>query len=128
VFDDARAARRTDPDGVPGRLWAGMRHLIEARRACGPLHDDGATVRVFDPGSPAVFAWHRAHPRFGSLVGLANVGDSVMYVWDHPPVGDHAVDLLDPDDRDIWRLAPLQVRWISADAGYESIPRPLDGP
>ncbi len=123
-FDDELAAQRHDPRTLAGRVWAGLRHLVETRHACGPMHDDDAIVRMFDPGSPAVFAWHRHHPRFGDLVGLANVGESVVTVLDRPPIAADAVDLLAPTDPDPWRIAPLQVRWISADAGYTPIPRP----
>ena len=37
-------------------------------------------MRVFDPGHHSVFAWHRSHPRFGDLVGLANVGTETVDV------------------------------------------------
>ena len=124
AFDEALADMRHDPTTLPGRFWSGLRHLVETRRSCGPLHDDQVTARVFDPGSPAVFAWHRHHARFGDLVGLANVGDSVMTVTERPALAAGAIDLLAPDDRDPWRVAPLQVRWISADAGYAPLPAP----
>ncbi len=123
-FDDELAAQRHDPATLTSRVWSGIRHLVDTRRACGQLHDDGATVTVFDPGSPAVFAWHRRHPRFGELVGLANVGESVMTVIDRPALRNGAVDLLAPTDPNPWRLEPLQVRWISADGDYGPIPTP----
>ncbi len=123
-FDDGLAAQRYDPSTLTGRVWSGLRHLIETRRACVQLHDDDAAVDVFDPGSAAVFAWHRRHPRFGELIGLANVGESVMTVIDHPPIGGSAIDLLAPDDPNPLRLTPLQVRWISADGNYRPIPTP----
>jgi amylosucrase len=123
-FDEALAATRHDTDGPTGRMWAWMRHLVETRRACLPLHDDAARVRVFDPGLGTVFAWHRAHPRFGELVGLANVGAEAVDVVHRPPLGPGAVDLLSPGDPDPWRLGSLQVRWISADGAYATVPAP----
>ncbi|MEO6652451.1 MAG: alpha-amylase family glycosyl hydrolase [Ilumatobacteraceae bacterium] len=121
VFDDGRADLRHDQATIPGRMWAGIRHLVETRRRCAPLHDDGAAVTTFDPGVPGVFAWHRAHPRFGVMVGLANVGATVDIV-SRPPIDPRAIDLLAPQDESPWRLAPMQVRWITADASYATSP------
>jgi hypothetical protein len=86
------------------------------------MHDDGATVEVFDTGSPAVFAWHRSHPRFGDLVGLANVGDRAVDVMRRPGIDASAIDLLAPGDPRPWRVESLGVRWISADVGYPTVP------
>jgi hypothetical protein len=130
VFDDRLAAVRHDPTTPTGRVWAGLRRLVEARRSCLPLHDDLATVRVFDPGFRSVFAWHRSHPRFGELVGLANVGDDTVDVVDvcrpasFAGLTTGALDVLAPDDPQPWRLAPLQVGWITADASYATAPAP----
>ena len=123
-FDDRLAAIRHDVTTPSGRMWSGIRHLVDTRRACLPLHDDDATVRVFDPGHQSVFAWHRSHPRFGQLVGLANVGTTAIDIVSHPDLGPAAVDLLAPGDQQPWRIAPLQVRWISADASYATVPHP----
>jgi amylosucrase len=122
LFDDALAADRHDTGTPAGRMWAWIRHLVDTRRSCFPLHDDDARVQVFDPGLPSVFAWHRSHPRFGDLVGIANVGDDTVDVLAHPDLAAGAIDLLAPDDPRPWRLAPLQVRWISAEAEYATIP------
>lgn len=127
AFDDELAAVRHDAATPSGRVWAGIRHLAETRKACLPLHDDHATVRMFDPGFRSVFAWHRAHPRFGDLVGLANVGDDEVDIVSRPDALGAAVDVLAPDDRHPWRLAPLQVRWITADADYATVPAPPPG-
>ncbi len=124
AFDDRLAASRHDRSTPAGRMWSGIRHLVETRTACLPLHDDGATVRMFDPGSRSVFAWHRSHPRFGDLVGLANIGDATIDVAPHPELPSEAIDLLAPHDPLPWRVAPRQVRWISADAGYATVPAP----
>ncbi len=123
-FDDALAARRHDGTTPTGRMWAWIRHLVDTRRRCLPLHDDDATVTVFDPGVVSVFTWHRSHPRFGDLVGLANVGATTVDVASHPDVPSGALDLLAPDDPHLWRLSPLQVRWITASATYATVPSP----
>ena len=127
AFDDALLPDRDDPSTPTGRVWSGLRRLVATRRACPPLHDDGASVAVFDAGSSAVFAWHRSHPRFGDLIGLANVGAETFDVVRHPVVADGAIDLLAPGDPGLWRLAPLQVRWITADARYATVPAPGGG-
>jgi amylosucrase len=132
AFDDRLAADRHDTTTPTGRVWAGLRRLVEARRGCLPLHDDHATVRIFDPGFRSVFAWHRSHPRFGELVGLANVGDDTVDVVVPPGAITGSatcatagvIDVLAPDDRHPWRLAPLQVRWITADSDYATAPAP----
>ena len=125
AFDERLAADRHDPSTPSGRVWAGMRHLVETRKACQPLHDDHAIVRPFDPGYSSVFAWHRHHPRFGDLIGLANVGAGVAVIDRHPALPDGALDVLAPDDPHPWRLAPLQVRWITAEHRYATIPAPM---
>jgi amylosucrase len=122
AFDDRLAADRHDATTPAGRMWAGLRHLVETRRACLALHDGDATVRAFDPGVQSVFGWHRSHPRFGELVGLANVGCEPIDIAFHPELGPDATDLLSPDDPQPWRVRPLQVRWISADAAYPTVP------
>ena len=123
-LDDDMLADRHDPTTLAGRVWAGVRHLVETRRSCGPLHDHGASMHIFDPGSPAVFGWHRSHPRFGDLVGLANAGDHGVEVVRHPDVAADAIDLLAPDDIDMWQIAPRQVRWITAETEYATVPAP----
>ena len=124
VFDDERATTRTDPDAVAGRVWAGLRRLVEARRRCAPLDDQAATVRPVDVGRDSVFAWRRSHPRLGEMLGLANVGPSVAQIVDRPELSPDAVDVLDPDADDVWTLRPLQVRWLTADATMATVPAP----
>ncbi|MDW3216551.1 MAG: alpha-amylase family protein [Ilumatobacteraceae bacterium] len=124
AFDDDLAALRHDTTTPTGRMWSGIRHLVQARTSCLALHDDDATIRTFDPGFRSVFAWHRSHPRFGELVGLANVGDDTVDIVARPDTLTGAVDVLAPDDRHPWRVGPLQVRWITADANYATVPAP----
>lgn len=125
-FDDALAAERHDPSTPTGRVWAALRHLVEARRACPQLDDTAATSRPFDTAVPELFGWLRHHPRHGDLVGLANVGDAPATCLHHPPMPGDAVDLLAPTDLDPWRLAPLQVRWIAVPDAMATVPAPAD--
>lgn len=127
-FDHGLAARRHDTSTPTGRVWAGIRHLVETRRGCPQLHDAGATARPFDTTVPGLFGWHRRSPRHGDLVGLANVGDVPAICYHHPPMPGNAVDLLSPGDLDPWFLAPLQVRWIAAPGGVATVPAPPHEP
>ena len=54
------AARRHDPAAVEGRLFAGLRALIAARRERPALHAGGA-VEPVDTGNPHVFGYRREH-------------------------------------------------------------------
>jgi len=58
---DWRAAeRRHDPACVEGRLWAGLRRLVDARRACRAVHVQGR-LDPFWTGNPHVFGLVRGH-------------------------------------------------------------------
>ena len=127
VFDVDRASDRDRADTVPGRAWAILRSLVDARRGCPHLQDGPVDISTFDTGSSAVFAWRRHHRHYGDLVGLANVGTGVALVHDHPdmgerPGGPHVIDRLAPEQPDIWRLDPLQVRWLTLDDPLPPVP------
>ncbi len=73
-FDEAAAARRHDPETVPGRIFGWLVALGEARRQLPALHAAAETT-VLDVGSPSVLGWRRRHPRSGWFIGLANVSE-----------------------------------------------------
>ena len=54
------AARRHDPAGVEGRLWAGLRRLIAARAATRAVHAQGAMETIWT-GNDHVFGLRREH-------------------------------------------------------------------
>jgi amylosucrase len=54
VMDWEAASRRHDPESVEGRLWAGLRRLIAARRATRAIHVQGVTEPLFT-GNDHVF-------------------------------------------------------------------------
>jgi amylosucrase len=124
LFDDAIAARRTVTGSPEQRLWDGIRRLVAARRACLPLH--GATTsRPVDVGHPTVFAWHRRHPRFGELLGLANVGDEFAAITPPNVLGTRTVGLVDhlaPASDRVFELAPRQARWLGRSTTFATIP------
>ncbi|HEX3285890.1 MAG TPA: hypothetical protein VHT50_14845, partial [Mycobacterium sp.] len=70
-MDPARQAARHDPDTVAGRLWSGIRYLVERRSALPHLHAavQSEVLPVADPGILAVL---RVHPE-GELLELFNV-------------------------------------------------------
>jgi amylosucrase len=57
-MDWAAAARRHDPATVEGRLWAGLRRLIQARRATRAIHVQGRSEPRWT-GNDHVFALAR---------------------------------------------------------------------
>ena len=75
-MDWEAAARRDDPATLEGRLFAAFRRLAEARAETPQLEDTAATVVTLHHDNPHVLAWLRRNPRFGTLLGLANVDDS----------------------------------------------------
>jgi amylosucrase len=139
ALDEALVARRSDPTTPAGAIWAGMVRLGAARRACRALHGAGS-VEPVDSGHPSVFAWWRRHPRFGAMLGLANVSATpasaspdLWTLLDADPgsgtgagsVGGAVVDLLDldaPTSPDLLALRGYGVRWLTADAEYRTSP------
>ena len=57
-MDWEAAERRHDPTTVEGRIWAGLRRLVEARRSTRAVHAQG-TQRAALTGNPHVFALRR---------------------------------------------------------------------
>ena len=54
------AARRHDPAGVEGRLWAGLRRLIAARAGTRAVHAQGVMETIWT-GNDHVFGLRREH-------------------------------------------------------------------
>ncbi|MCI0478061.1 MAG: DUF3459 domain-containing protein, partial [Anaerolineales bacterium] len=77
-FDWARAASRHDPAAVPGKIYLGLKQLLELRRA----HEIffGGKMRVRDTGSEHVFAFER-HNGSRVLV-LANFSETPQRIAD----------------------------------------------
>ncbi len=74
-MDWARAARALrEPHSVEGRMYHGLRRLIEARVTTPHLHA-AIPTRVLDVRNPHVFAYERAHP-LGTFVALYNFSEA----------------------------------------------------
>ena len=84
-------AQRHDPSTDAGRMWAGLRRLVDARRTLEPLHG-AVPSRVYPTSHPAVVCFVRRHPA-GDMVQVYNVSDSTIAL----PAGDiagHGPDLV----------------------------------
>ena len=79
AMDWEAAARRHDPATVEGRLWAGLRRLVAARRATRAIHVQGVVEPIWT-GNDHVFGLCREHAGERLLV-LAN------FTADPQPVG-----------------------------------------
>ena len=78
AMDWEKAARRDDPDGVEGRLFAGLRHIVETRRHTPHLHAS-VDSEVVHTGHPHVFVHVRRHP-LGAFVGVYNFTEGTQYL------------------------------------------------
>lgn len=74
AMDWEAAERRHDPSTLEGRVFAGMRRLVEARRTLPVLHAE-ATATPLATDHPAVFAHARRDLAGRRFLGLANFGD-----------------------------------------------------
>ena len=81
-MDWTAAERRHDPTSVEGRVFAGLRRQILARRDLPVMRADGDTV-PWSTGHTAVFAWRRTHPRHQPFLGLAAFADGPTTIPRH---------------------------------------------
>jgi amylosucrase len=119
-MDWAAAGRRHDPATVEGRLWAGLRRLVAARRATRAVHAQGEG-EPFWTGNEHVFGLAREHGGDRLLV-LANFTDGPQAVH-RGVVRDRGFALgaaaAEPDGRDLRVegdfvvLAPYQFVWVT---------------
>jgi len=80
-MDWAAAERRHDPASVEGRLWRGLRRLVEARRSSPAMHAQGRSEPLWT-GNDHVFGLLREHAGDRLLV-LANVTEHEQRVGVH---------------------------------------------
>jgi amylosucrase len=124
AMSESRMADRHDPLTTAGAVWAGIRRLATARQGCRVLHG-GASVTPVETGNRQVFAWVRRHPRYGSMLGVANIAEtttslpsSLLAVLE----GGTVVDLLDPAAVDHLHLPAYTARWLTVDSAYRTAP------
>jgi amylosucrase len=117
------AARRHDPAGVEGRIFAGLRHLVAVRSGLAALHASVEPGPV-DVGNRAVLSLLRRHPA-GTLLQVYNLSG----VWQPFASGavHHLVDHLggrpwehvsglapEPDGEDRFWLPPYAAWWLGS--------------
>jgi amylosucrase len=112
--DAARYAVRGDPATIPGRLYQGLRRMIEARRAT-PVFA-GGRLQGFRAGSRSVLGYTRGPPGDHVLV-LANFSELQQRIPPHilSAQPDAATDLIGGHThrlREGLMLDPYQVLWL----------------
>nr|WP_297429456.1 alpha-amylase family protein [uncultured Actinotalea sp.] len=114
-----RYAEREDPTTDAGRIFAGLRHLLEVRRAAPELA--GNALIPFDAKNPHLVAYQRpGHDDDGRrtlVLCVANVSDHVQVVdpWTLSGLPQHAEDLLGGGTADLREGLPVPahgVRWL----------------
>ena len=116
-MDWEAAERRHDIASVEGRLWAGLRRIIDARRSTRATHGHGASTPVWT-GNDHVFALMREHGGERVLV-VANFTADAQRVRLDETVTEAAAEVDGrplQTDGDVIVLAPYQHLWISASA------------
>jgi amylosucrase len=76
-MDWSRAARRSDPGTLEGRVFAAIQGLASARRSLLALRSGGVT-EILPAGNPGVLAYRRVHPRSAPFLSLTNFSDTVQ--------------------------------------------------
>jgi amylosucrase len=84
-MDWEAAERRHDPATIEGRIWAGLRELVEARRSTRAVHARGR-IEPLATGNPHVFALRREHAGERMLL-LANFSAVEQTVEDGGTLG-----------------------------------------
>jgi len=123
--DPARYAQRHDSGTVPGRLYQGLRRMIDARRGNGVFA--GGRLQGFRAGSRSVLGFTRGTPGQHVLV-LANFSEMKQRIPPHilSAQPDDATDLIGGNShrlRDGLMLSPYQVLWLDCRRGPHRGPR-----
>ena len=93
VFDWQRAEKRFDPDTPQGRLFQGLRRLVQARREH-PAFAADAAFHTIDLASPSLLGMVREADG-QTLCALFNFGDEPAGI--RLPWGENTIDLLSGD-------------------------------
>ncbi|MEL6598558.1 MAG: alpha-amylase family protein [Pseudomonadota bacterium] len=119
AMDWTTAARRTDPSSVAGRIFIGVQHILQTRKATPQLHGD-VPREVLEPPSHTLFAFARRAAE-GPLIALSNFCEETYWLHRDWPatVGLHGeiVDLLARDtphqEGAHLRILPYQTLWLT---------------
>ncbi len=120
----ARAALRSDPSTVEGRVFSGLAHLARVRASLPSLHAGVESVPI-DAGNDAVLGLLRRHPG-GTMVQLYNMSAG----WQQVPVGavaatglaepfEHLSSFAPVEDWGVYSMPPYAAWWLAPrDARY----------
>jgi amylosucrase len=119
-MDWDRARQRHDAATVPGRAFATLAHLARTRASLPALRGGGDTTPL-RTSSGAVFAYLRAHPEHGRVLGLANFSDQPTSIdgeiLDRAGLHGEVFDALHLADSGVHgrrvHLERLQPRWLA---------------
>jgi amylosucrase len=122
-MDWAAAERRHDPGSIEGRLWAGLRRLVAARRRMRAVHAQGATKPLWT-GNQHVFGLEREHAgdRLLVLANFTAAAQEVPLAVAHERGFELRSDAGDVDGRpagvrgEVIVLEPYQQLWLHAAA------------
>jgi amylosucrase len=118
AMDWGKAERRRDPASIEGRLFGGLRRLIETRRSHPHFHNFGLFQPMWTDNCHVLAFARRRHD--GHLLVLANFSEQPQSVqgdlpW-HAGITGPASDLLATDGaleaRDRIHLEPYGLRWL----------------
>ncbi|QPH54901.1 alpha-amylase family protein [Pontivivens ytuae] len=116
MMDWTRAAERTDESTDAGRIFTGLKHILDTRRATPHLH--GANPReILATPDAALFAFRRISAE-GPLTCLFNVSETARFVpadWWHAAGATAFQNVLgSPLDwrGDAVRVAPYEAMWV----------------
>ncbi len=107
-----------NPNSLEGRMYHGLKHLIETR-VCTPHLHASVETQVLETQNSHVFIYNRAHP-LGNFVGIYNFCETAQSypVWQLLELGMHTLfdrisnTKLEPQNGVIW-LAPYARLWIT---------------
>jgi amylosucrase len=108
-MDWAAAERRHDPESVEGRLWAGLRRLIEVRRATRAVHAQGRAEAIWT-GNDHVFGLWREHAG-DHLLLLVNFTAEPQPLH-RAVIHERGLRWSDPAGGDFVVLEPYQYAWV----------------
>ncbi len=107
-----------NPNSLEGKMYHGLKHLIQTRVSTPHLHAAVETLVLESQNSP-VFIYNRAHP-LGNFVGIYNFCETAQTypVWQLRELGIHApFDRISNTKLEIWDgvvwLAPYARLWIT---------------
>jgi amylosucrase len=121
AMDWGKAERRQDPTSIEGRLFRGLRQLIETRRTHPHFHNFGLFQPMWTDNVHVLAFARRRHD--GHLLVLGNFSEHPQSVQGdlpfHAGISGTAVDLLAADEKisgdDRIQLEPYGLRWLVGD-------------